>query len=310
MRILIVGFGNMGCRHTQSVISSFPESDLFVMEPNEEIFEQNRIKIGAVSARLNRIEHLRNIPDNIDFSVVATSSYPRYEIVKFLLERNIKKILVEKVVFQSKHQFESILKLAELKGAILYCNFVNRYFPNYQQIKFNLDSSPITMKVMGGDFGLACNGLHYVDLFKFFTGKNSTLSFYSMKENITENRRGSIYKEVVGQALWVTDTGDRLIISSDKEREGGVEVTIIQNESINILNEQTLEHIECIGKELQIKPFVILNTSYLTSVIIKDILKGTTTLPNLKETESYHTQFFQAINSTLGLDENDLCPIT
>lgn len=310
MNILTVGFGNMGCRHTQSLLGGFPDSNFFVLEPNEEIYKANLNRIGANELNIKRVSSFDELHQKIDFAVVATSSFPRFEIVKKLLELGVSKMLVEKVVFQSESQFDQIISLCELKNARIYCNFVSRYFPNYQKIKKDLTNKPITMNVTGGDFGLGCNALHYVDLFEYFTGGKSTLSGSSMVENFNGNRRGNIYREVSGNLIWETENGDRLIISSDLKRQGGNEIIINQIHSTDILNEETLNHYHFDSDKIDTSTFELLYTSSLTKVILNDILNDKVILPTIQETKSCHVQFFKAVNPIFGIAENDICPLT
>jgi predicted dehydrogenase len=310
MNIITIGFGNMGCRHTQSMLNSFPKESFWILEPSDEIFQTNSVKIGVRQERLHRIRSLDELSTKIDFAIVATSAFPRFDIVKALLEKGVKNMLVEKVVFQSETQFKEIEALAQQIDSKIYCNFVNRYFPNYQTIKSRLTDSPLTMTVLGGDFGLGCNALHYIDLFEYLTGKYSKLSAAKMDENEKGNRRGNIYKEVLGQLMWETEKGDRLVVSADEQRQGGNEIIIIQDGKTDYLNEESLKHYHYAPGKINSSEFRLLYTSSLTGTILKDILKDKCILPTIEETISCHVQLFHAVNPVLGLPVNDLCPIT
>ncbi|MDD4083091.1 MAG: Gfo/Idh/MocA family oxidoreductase [Sphaerochaetaceae bacterium] len=312
MRILIVGFGNMGCRHAQSLIQSNLHNQYFVLEPNNDIYRANLQKIGVLENQLTCFDNIVNLPDNLDFAIIATSSFPRYQILKELIEKGIKYFLLEKIVFQSEFQFNDIIRLMEKNGSIAYCNFVSRYFPNYIEIKNNLiKSSPIKMIVNGGDFGLGCNALHYMDLFEYFTGKKAKIVQKDLIENVKGNRRGFIYKELLGQIVFSTDGSDLLIISAEEKRVGGNEIIITQDDRYDILNEETGRHIHFSKEEgLVTKTFEILYTSYLTNIILNDIMNGSTLLPNVEDTKNCHIELFNAANATFGLDETELCPLT
>ena len=133
-KFLIVGFGGMGCRHAQSLINMYNNASVFVHEPNDNIFNENLALIGESSNNnIKRVSILNEIKSKINFCVIATSAEPRFEILKELLNYDIENFLVEKVVFQSRVQFQEIKKI--LKGKKVYVNFVNRYFENYIRIK-------------------------------------------------------------------------------------------------------------------------------------------------------------------------------
>lgn len=312
MKILFVGFGNMGCRHAQSLIDSKAEHTYLVLEPSLTIFTENLSKIGATEKQFTRIENINDLPNNIDFAVVATSSSPRYDIVKTLIYKGIKFFLLEKIVFQSESQFDKIIELLHQSGSLAYCNFVNRYYPNYIDIKESImKEHPLTMVVSGGDFGLGCNALHYIDLFEYFTGRSARVTKHSLRVNSNGNRRGGIYKELLGQIVLTTEINDTLIISAEPARIGGNEITIKQEGTFDILNEETKKHIHFSEVEpLSQKDFKILYTSQLTSRLINDIMNGITLLPNVNQVKSCHTEFFKAANLAFGLAITELCPLT
>jgi hypothetical protein len=309
--ILCVGFGGIGCRHTQSLLNVSPELNIYVVEPNEAIFKENEVRIGAKSGRLKHVTSIDAIDVQIDFAIIATSASPRFEIMKELLNKGILNFLVEKVVFQSAAQFEEIISLLEKNNGQAYCNFVSRYFSNYQDIKSRVkDNSIVNMIVSGGDFGLGCNSLHYVDLFEYFTGKTSKLISSSLVKNDVEHKRGVLYKEVTGQLAWSTASGDTLSVLSDKNQEGGVEVTIAFGGEVNVINQQTRKHFQSIDGNIENKVFELKYTSSLTKTIYEDIIDKSTVLPTIQLTENCHVQLFKAINHTLGLKPTDICPIT
>jgi len=312
MRTLIVGFGNMGCRHAQSLIENNSQNQYFVLEPDKDIYRANLQKIGVLENQVLYFDNIKNLPDNLDFAIIATSSFPRYQIMKKLIDKGIKYFLLEKIVFQSEYQFNDVISSMNKNGCTAYCNFVSRYFPNYIDIKNKLiKSSPIKMIVTGGDFGLGCNALHYMDLFEYFTGIKANIERKELIENLKGNRRGLFYKELLGQILFSTDRGDILFISSEEKRVGGNEIIIIQDDCYDILNEETGSHIH-FSKEkgLVLQAFKILYTSYLTNIIINDIINKKTLLPNLEDTKHCHTELFKAANSTFGLADSELCPLT
>ena len=306
---LIVGFGGMGCRHAQSLIDSFIDSITYVLEPNDVVFEKNINLIGQQnSENVVRLSKLSQINDSIDLCVIATSAGPRFDILKELLGYEIKNFILEKVVFQSDCQFEDILNITS--GKNIYINFVNRYFENYIKIKEQINNQPFSMDIIGSDFGLGSNTLHYFDLFKYFGANKIDLDKFSLRENPTGNKRGSQYKEILGQISINTNDGSSLNISSETDRQGGVEIIIKSSKSTHIINEGLSNHIEFGTNDIKTSPLLIEYTSSLTGKIFKDILDSKCLLPTLDNTKDIHCLLFHAINSSLNIGENEICPIT
>lgn len=306
---LIVGFGGMGCRHAQSLINSYNDSLIYIYEPNDDIYKQNLNLIGqSLNKNIKRLSNLNEIKSKVDFCVIATSSGPRFEILKELLNYEIPYFLVEKVVFQSNNQFQEIQKLVGDKK--IYVNFVNRYFRNYIDIKEDINNQPFTMDIIGDDFGLGCNALHYFDLFKYFGANKISLDKFSLRENINGNKRGSNYKEVLGQISIKTNDGSSLNISSETTRKVGVEIIIKSSKKTHIINEALSNHIEFGINDIKTSPLLIQYTSVLTSEIYNNILDSKCLLPTLNNTKDIHSLLFESINKSLNLKTEDICPIT
>ena len=308
-KFLIVGFGGMGCRHAQSLINSFPESITYIFEPNDDIFQKNINLIGQHDNKdIVRLSKLGLFNDVIDLCVIATSAGPRFDILKTLLDYEIKNYILEKVVFQSDYQFEEILKI--VSGKNIYINFVNRYFENYLKIKDQINNHPFSMNIIGGDFGLGSNALHYFDLFKYFGGSKVKLDNFFLTENTKGNKRGNQYKEIFGQISISSEEGSSLNISSDPLRKGDVEIILKLSKSTHIINEGLSNHIQFYENNIVTDTLLIEYTSVLTAKIFKDILNSNCLLPKLEDTRDIHSILFESINKSLNLKIEDICPIT
>ena len=308
-KFLIVGFGGMGCRHAQSLINSFTESITYIFEPNDDVFKKNINLIGQQHNKdIVRLSKLGQFNDVIDLCVIATSAGPRFDILKELLDYEIKNFILEKVVFQSDYQFEEILKI--VSGKNIYINFVNRYFENYIKIKEQINNEQFSMNIIGGEFGLGSNALHYFDLFKYFGGSKLKLDKFLLSENTKGNKRGNQYKEIFGQISISSEDGSSLNISSDPLRKGDVEIILKSSKSTHIINEGLSNHIDFGINDIQISPLLIEYTSSLTGKIFKDILESRCLLPTLNNTQDIHSIFFESINKSLNLKIEDLCPVT
>lgn len=311
--VLVVGFGMMGCRHVQALLQDKTKFRVHVLEPSEENIQTNIARIGAGIADCNWYADMSDIPA-IDLAIVATSSAPRFNIVKALIEKGCKFFLLEKIVFQSIDQFSEILELMKANGVKAYCNFVNRYFGAYNDIKSKLNSDlPIEMRVYGNAFGLGCNAIHYIDIFQYLTGCNDN-SLKSSLVSILEidNRRGNQYKEFTGTIKLTNNNNNTLSVIADQEFMGGVTISIRQGNLEYLLSEQS-QKIFTIGENENSKSdFVITPTSKLSNQIAQEILEGNCRLTTLEDTFQSHSLLFKVFNTCLFSEHNSsiLCPIT
>ena len=313
MNILIVGFGNMGCRHAQAFLN-IKSFNIFVVEPDNETFNKNLIRISAKSDQIERttLETIKNF--KIDLAVIATSAEVRFEIFHKLVNSSVKKIILEKIVFQSNSQFDDAIKLVAKKNIDVYCNFINRYSNSYTKIK-NLysENNNVTMSVTGGHFGFACNALHYIDIFEYITNKKAILKYSKLTKSDLPNPRGKKYVEVFGYQLWKTKDGDQLFISSDINNSSGKgsENHIKIGSSTFIINENTLLQFNITQNEqIKVDMFDMPMASTLTLNYYNQIIDQSIRLPTLVETMGYHIQFFKSINETIDNSNQNLCPIT
>ena len=313
---LVIGFGGMGCRHAQSILDSKLSTRVFVIESSDEIFNNNVERIGYTTNELIRINSIDFLVEPVDLAIVATSSEPRFDITKALINKGVKQFLLEKIVFQSKVQFDQITLLAAENGVNVFGNLPNRYFLNYISIKNEikqLDSPVVRMNVLGGEFGLACNSIHYIDLFRYLTGFDleNTMSDLAVSNN--GNRRGSQYKELNGvMCLKDKSRKGEVSIISDKNFKGGVIVTILVNDTQTILFENEQIEYSMLNGKLEIKPFIPIPSSKLTSKIINDIKEGKCLLPDITEMRQSHSLLFNVFNPSFSLANNSatICPIT
>jgi hypothetical protein len=130
--------------------------------------------------RANEIQHSHNLffsnsIDNsineYDIAIIATNANVREQIIKKLLEEvRISNMILEKVLFQNIDAYSAIEDLLSQKNANTWVNHPRRMFPIYQKIKQQLSENnqeKIYVAITGYDWGLGCNGLHFIDLVCF-----------------------------------------------------------------------------------------------------------------------------------------------
>ena len=313
--ILVVGFGTMGCRHVQSLLQYRETFAVYVVEPSHEIVEANLLRINATADDCIFYDKIDHISTTMDAAIIATSSSPRFEIMKSLLEKGIKLFLLEKIVFQSGNQFEEIFQIMRANNAKAWCNFVNRYFEAYNLLLNHTikRSNPLKMTVYGGLFGLGCNAIHYIDIFQYLTQDSDVFINDSILHNSKlGNRRGNEYKEFFGSLSVSNAKNDRLVIISDENFSGGVIINIEVDNENYILSEEAQSINYSAKQKLYSDKFSVVPTSKLTSVIMQDIFNANCKLTPIEQTYQAHLQLFKQFNLKLYNVNNPdtICPIT
>ena len=117
--IIIVGSGELGSRHLQSLAKSKVPIKIWVIDINEksleiakkryqEIAKNEKIQVISFHNSLDRI----TIP--IDLAIVATNSNVRRKVIESIISKTtVKYLILEKVVAQAKEDFFKILELCD-----------------------------------------------------------------------------------------------------------------------------------------------------------------------------------------------------
>ena len=215
--IAIIGAGQIGSRHLQalkridrnvaiSVIDKNAQSLKLSQERFEEVGFNVHIQKVSYSEKLNSLDH------DVDIAIVATNADVRRRVVEQLLQHaQVRFLILEKVVFQSNADFEVIIDLLNAKKIKTWVNCPRRMYPFYQEMKkrFYADEH-IVFNLFGGGWGLACNSIHFLDLFSYITGNNRILLNGSGLDRSIQQHKRQGFKEFTGILRGTTDNGSAI----------------------------------------------------------------------------------------------------
>ena len=252
------------------------------------------------------------LPTELDLVIVATGSKPRSSIVRSLIKnKHIQNFVLEKVLFPCLSEYEEIAGLLKNNAIKCWVNCPRRMYDYYQRLHKEIDfSQPLHMTLVGRDWGLCCNAMHFIDVFKYLCNDEITSVDNSaiLPEIIGSKRPG--YIEMNGKLTVSTKNGNTLILESIKEYDGDMILTIRngQNEWIICEPKGWLRHDD---KEYIIHvPFQSQLTGKLADLILG---KGTCPLASYNESAQMHTVFLASIldsyNQITG-EQHTSCPIT
>jgi len=130
-------------------------------------------------------------------------------------------------LFQKEIDYHNISKLIKSKKVNAWVNCQYRTFNFYKEIKKTLNiNSVIEMKVKGSSWGVACNSIHYIDLFSYFVDSSDlSIATISLSNNLIISKRGNKFSEITG--LMVFKINDHLLsISCDENKKKSVSINI------------------------------------------------------------------------------------
>ena len=222
-------------------------------------------------------------------------------------------------------EFKEILELLKKGNIKAWVNCSRRLYPLYKSIKEKISKeSPINIYVDGDNWDLACNCIHFIDLFSYFSNQlNISINSSSLDKKILESKRQG-FIEFTGKLICTTDRGDSLIMNSSESGNKPIIIYLSNKDFRYYIIEYIDGNMYSNGKvisslktndwsweENDIRmPFV----SDLTFKIVEQILDtGDCDLPIINESFKQHKPLIESLNEHLELVTNkkyEICPIS
>lgn len=308
---LVIGVGNIGFRHAQAV-AALPElSEIFLVESaaTRHEFLVSAIADGAFGKKsavlFSSIEEFTATGRKPSLVISAVTSKRQLAIMSHLSGWYAAGIpvLLEKPIASGPL---SLRIMADTLPAALV-NTPRSMWPGYVQLKERLHGLTkgglkLELSVSGGAWGLGCNGVHFVHLFRFLTS-SARLDLVHSDLSVADsgNKRGSDYREYVGSATWVNQRGDRLTLTSLAEPSAAMDMVCkAQDGSVHFdLSEDRGNVLGADGSLVQeLKPMYV---SQSTTEIAARVFSGRQTgLPTVAESAADHEAIFAALEKSIG----------
>jgi len=323
-RIAIIGAGQIGSRHLQALAKIDVPVYLQVVDKNETslgISEQRYLEVPS-NPNIMRIDFLSDISElhkNIDLCIIATNADVRFVIMKDILRGNeIKNVILEKVTFQCKEQFEEIKSLLKEQNVHCWVNCPRRTYPIYKQIKKYFDKNEqVNCHISGGNWGLASNAIHFIDLMEYFVNESNYELDISRLDACLLPAKRSGFAEITGCLVAIFRNGNQLVMNSIS---GSHDPVIIELESSSCA--VFVHEAAGIAKMVSSKRGAISETidftmpyqSNLTQDQAKEILEfGTSQLTDYGISSKLQMPFIEGIIKHIQLVSGNIvnkCPIT
>ena len=322
-KLILVGCGNIGSRHLQSLMNFQNTLSIDVVEPNN---KSKNIAMSLIKKfpmkKHPKIQWFRSIEDLTNFGdvvIVATTSADRVNVIETLLKQGNKKFLIEKMVCQSQNEYKSLISLFKKFNANGWVNTNRRYFRSYQKIKQLFSTSKsLEISVYLSNSGLGTSSIHFIDLFCWFNNDfNIKLNGNYLFDKIYSNKRGKYFKEFAGNIIGTNKKNSFLTISTHNNQSTSPSsiVEIYDGKRHIVINELKEKLFFLSNDENPPKlSFKFGHTSELTYKIISDILKTKSCLlPTLEDSYNSHLELFKIFNNHIFKHFNykvKKCPIT
>lgn len=322
--IAIVGAGQLGTRHLQSLASLEDKNRILVVDPSEFgqdlAFERWNETEKKANHKLSVHSNIKEINDSdIDLAIIATNSNVRKQVIDDCLDHlKVKYFILEKFLFQKIDDYKTIGKLLSDKTISTYVNCPRRLYPDYQIIKKNIDSrNKINLKVSGNNWGIGSNSVHFADLFLWLTGELVESWENELNAGFFDSKREG-FIEFSGGLTGRTKSGHTIQLSSNLGTPNKVTVEITDSQAKWTINEiegsMVKVKIENDSKTIDNATFTVKRQSELTSDVAKKIFDtGHCLLTPYEDSANLHIPLLRVFKDhySKSIETNqESCPIT
>lgn len=318
--IAIVGAGQLGSRHLQGLANVTIPCTLYMVDPAQESLDLAKQRFCEMPDNTNifalhSLKHISELPKQIDLAILATTADVRLKLLEGLLSQSeVKYVVLEKVLFQREDDYGYADQLLRSQGVKAWVNCPRRMFNIYKQLRDFFSEEPVlSMQVSGGDWGLGCNGVHFIDIFSYLTGKlvdsydsgQLDCGFYPGKRPGFIEFGGTLIGRAGDSRLWLTaangSTARHLIMLRTEQRS-----CIIDEQAGQawFMNEQ---------QGWRNESFVLPYQSQLTGdVCMAILLRGICDLPEYSASAAMHLPFIRVLQKHIAKSDQQIkiCPIT
>jgi len=224
VKTAVLGAGQMGRRHIQ-VVRALGLDLVGVADPNPTALAAVQRDLQLPPDRLFQDpgKLLESRPECV---IVASTAPSHCELSCLAAERGAGYILCEKPLAVSLAECDRMMAAAERHRTQLAVNHQMRFMPTYCEAKKTVDSEEFgglsSLTVTAGNIGLAMNGSHLFELFRFLTDEApaEVMAWFSEKE--LPNPRGSQFHDPAGQVRLTTAGGKRFYLEAGHEQGHGI----------------------------------------------------------------------------------------
>lgn len=304
LHVAIIGVGNIGIRHLEALLKLDRIITFYLVDPNLVGVISNIEYYRKLEANMDKefvlLDSIKKLPQYIDFAIIATNSGQRLHALKSLFQQcDVKYLLLEKFLFPELNHYDEAEKILRSSCTTAYVNCNRRLWDDYQMLRsLFANNNNLTISVVGGNWNMASNAIHFIDLLHFFTTDiEITIDFSNINEAFGSKREG--YINFGGSISVTTAMGHKLNLHSLPDHEAGINQIDIQSTIHNCVIYERKGQMIIDGIE---HSFKLRNVSELTHLIFASLIN--TSVCGLIDAETsikLHKQFLMSLESnTIG----------
>ncbi len=318
-RIAVIGAGTLGARHLQALARLEAPLIVDLVDPSIDA-QQKALSIcshaGGVRGPVNCVSEVTSLSAVPDIAIVATNSRDRLAILRELISSGCRKLILEKVLFTRREEYEIASQMILSGGAKVWVNCARRTAPRFHRLQELTAGRAISYRVEGPDWGLACNAIHHLDEWMFLSRAQQFILTGCFEPELPPARRNG-YFEVLGAMSGEAGphTFEALSVRGQTTRPAGDRTITIRCENTEFVIGQVSQDlvVRQDGQIVAREPYPFAMQSEATAWHVAAILAGgEPSLPRYEESAKLHLALldvlmphFQSLDPSLTE-----CPIT
>lgn len=298
----------------QSMVASGLDASFRVIDPDPaaEQLLLGRLRDSGVSADGDvRFETaMESLPGELDIAIVATRSDVRLSAIERLLTNCRPRFLIlEKFLFPKLADYATAEACIGEAGVTAFVNCPRRLFPGYRALKQEA-AGPVRFSVTGGNWGLACNSIHFLDLLNFLAPSENYEVRSTLSQPFEAKRSGFV--EFFGRIDVSDASGNRLeLVCCEKPSGFGIVAEDRSGRRWSI-DEVDQSKINDVG---QAESFPVPLQSDMTAGVIMDLLNTgacglTPYCVSMRLHQVLLREFLRTYNAAMDREDNEACLIT
>ncbi len=317
--LLIVGCGNIGFRHLQGTLEYLGGGNehltVYCVDKDKEALDRCLAEAASRNILVRVTSEMSSLPKSIELAIIATASAVRREVFDQLVSVcNIKYIIFEKVLFQKVEDYHYVKKKLHELHICAWVNCPRRGMELWHTLKGLLEKEETyEICISGGNWGLCCNTVHYLDAICYLTENTKMLQIKKMKMDgppVAAKRVG--YKEAYGTILGSCGKCTGFTISCQDDSSALLCKVIGKRQYVIDETRGELTVLES-GHEVQKLHFQAQYVSHLTGIFVREILEqGDCELTTFEDSVIIHEGFIERLGeyfAEYGYGDGS-CPIT
>ena len=227
----IVGIGKIGLRHLEGSINSNRLKQIYLFDLDNSYRKKAAKLVGQSQVELIFLNSLEDLPHELDLLILSTSANSRLSVLQSVLySHKVHNLLLEKVVFNDVHHFSIFEELINSLKIDVRVNLSKRFDGLTSFLKSSTQQSDkFRVNVTGGNWGLLCNAIHFIDMTGFISNRKLLTINSNLNPPFVSKREG--FYETNGSITCLFE-GDAFLTMSSTESEAPIHIEVSTQQDI------------------------------------------------------------------------------